>query len=166
MSENIYDWLGSGVYFWEANPDRALAWAQNPNGSHTSAKSEPMVVGAVIDLGYCLDLISSNGLSAVGGAYKDFRAVMSASDSEMPINAGGDDHPWRQLDCAVINWLHSARARSNQQPFDSVRGVFVEGDPVYKNSGFRHKTHIQICVRNPEMIKGVFRVPEKHFSTA
>jgi hypothetical protein len=27
-SENTYDWLGSGIYFWEANPDRALEWAK------------------------------------------------------------------------------------------------------------------------------------------
>jgi len=29
LSENDYDWLGSGVYFWEANPARALAWARH-----------------------------------------------------------------------------------------------------------------------------------------
>lgn len=28
-SENDYDWLGAGVYFWEANPDRAMSWAKN-----------------------------------------------------------------------------------------------------------------------------------------
>jgi len=27
-SENDYDWLGAGVYFWEANPDRAMSWAK------------------------------------------------------------------------------------------------------------------------------------------
>ena len=29
LSENDYDWLGSGAYFWEANPARALAWARH-----------------------------------------------------------------------------------------------------------------------------------------
>lgn len=28
-SEKTYDWLGSGIYFWEANPDRALEWAKD-----------------------------------------------------------------------------------------------------------------------------------------
>ncbi len=42
--------------------------------------------------------------------------------------------------------------------FDTVRGVFVEGAPIYPTSGFREKTHIQICVSNPGVIKGVFRV--------
>ena len=27
-SDNDYDWLGPGAYFWENNPRRALAWAQ------------------------------------------------------------------------------------------------------------------------------------------
>jgi len=27
-SENDYDWLGAGIYFWEANPSRGLAWAK------------------------------------------------------------------------------------------------------------------------------------------
>ena len=26
-SENTYDWLGHGIYFWENNPKRALEWA-------------------------------------------------------------------------------------------------------------------------------------------
>jgi len=66
-SENAYDWLGSGIYFWEANPDRALEWALQ-HVSHRKSKSgldsEPLVVGSVIDLGYCLDLISANGSRA------------------------------------------------------------------------------------------------------
>ena len=43
----------------------------------------------------------------------------------------------------------------------SVRGAFVEGEPVYEGAGFREKTHIQICVCNTFNIKGVFRVPEE-----
>ena len=45
--------------------------------------------------------------------------------------------------------------------YDSVRGVFVEGSPVYENSGIMNKTHIQICVTNPNCIKGYFR-PLEH----
>ena len=31
-SENDYDWLGSGIYFWEEAPHRALEWAQKKFG--------------------------------------------------------------------------------------------------------------------------------------
>ena len=27
-SDNDYDWLGHGIYFWENNPERALEFAQ------------------------------------------------------------------------------------------------------------------------------------------
>lgn len=46
-------------------------------------------------------------------------------------------------------------------PFDTVKGVFVEGEQAYPGSGFSDKTHIQIAVRNPKMIKGVFRVDQE-----
>ena len=58
-SENVYDWLGHGAYFWENSPQRALAWAEFLK-KHPPARDrkirEPFVIGAVIDLGNCLDL--------------------------------------------------------------------------------------------------------------
>ncbi|CAM4056803.1 hypothetical protein [Roseateles saccharophilus] len=36
-SNNEYDWLGSGIYFWEGNPARALEFAQQ------AASSSPQV---------------------------------------------------------------------------------------------------------------------------
>ncbi len=36
------------------------------------------------------------------------------------------------------------------------RGVFTEGGPIYPNAGFVEKTHIQICIINPNCIKGYF----------
>jgi hypothetical protein len=31
-SENDYDWLGKGIYFWEHGPQRAYDWAKEENG--------------------------------------------------------------------------------------------------------------------------------------
>lgn len=167
-SKNDYDWLGSGIYFWEANPNRALDWARElekrkprkPGGAF-----KPFVVGAVIDLGFCLDLISTNGIQAVEQAHKGLVAAALASNVALPVNEGGDDLLMRRLDCAVIEYLHAVRKDQNEAGFDTVRGVFTESKPLYENSGFRRKTHIQLCVRNHDMIKGVFRVPKHHFTT-
>lgn len=30
-SQNKYDWLGNGIYFWENNYERALDFVRNPN---------------------------------------------------------------------------------------------------------------------------------------
>jgi hypothetical protein len=120
---------------------------------------EPYAIGAVINLGYCLDLISTNGIEFVKEAYLDFKHYMEQSGSPMPMNRGGDDLLQRYLDCAVINHIHSIIKRDKGRAFDTVRGVFLEGKRIYNTSGFYEKTHIQICVRNLSNIKGVFRVP-------
>ncbi len=117
-SENDYDWLGSGIYFWEANPDRALEWAHERAErilKKEGREAEPFVVGAVVDPGFCLDLISSNGVHAIEAAYASFQSVVAASGAQTPENVGGADLRLRKLDCAVINFLHLARERAGEQ---------------------------------------------------
>jgi hypothetical protein len=157
-SENDWDWLGSGVYFWEANPLRGIEFARE--WQQKGRIIEPYVVGAVIDLGFCLDLISSNGVAAVKSAYSDFLAYAEEAGVRVPKNRGGNDRLRRELDCAVINHLHKVRDATALTPFDNVRGVFIEGERIYPEAGFFEKTHIQICVRNIACIKGVFRVSD------
>lgn len=159
-SENAYDWLGSGVYFWESNPLRGLEFARELKDRPASKISEPSVVGAVIELGHCLDLLSSTGVQAVKLAHDDFLKMCETAGTEVPKNHLGDDLLLRNLDCAVINHLHEVREKAGLPAFDTVRGVFLEGGRIYEKSGFRAKTHIQICVRDQGCIKGVFRVPE------
>lgn len=163
-SENDYDWLGSGIYFWEANPRRGLEFAEvlkrwrERQGLPNPIK-EPFVIGAAIDLGFCLDLTTSPAIQAVQAAYQDFLELCEQADIEAPENEGGNDLLFRRLDCAVINHLHTVRAGAELAKFDTVKGVFIEGERIYPQSGFFEKTHIQICVRNFDCIKGVFRVP-------
>jgi hypothetical protein len=45
----------------------------------------------------------------------------------------------RELDCTVIEMLHTIRHETKLPPFDSVRGVFWEGELLYPNAGFREK---------------------------
>jgi hypothetical protein len=164
-SQNEWDWLGSGIYFWEANPLRGLEFAEEQRVRNKL--NEPFVIGAVLDLGYCLDLTSSTGLAAVKAAHDNFVDVAGKAGKSIPKNRGGSDLLLRQLDSAVINHLHQIRASAEQplQSFDSVKGVFLmEGGQLYEGSGFYNKTHIQICIRNPSCIKGVFRVPDEHLS--
>ncbi len=159
-SENEYDWLGSGVYFWEANPRRGLEFARDLMAQKASKIKQPAVVGAVIDLRLCLDLLSSTGVAAVKAAHDDFIRLCEEAGTEPPKNHSGEDLLLRNLDCAVINHLHVVRRKSDLPAFDTVRGVFLEGGRIYEASGFREKTHIQICVRNHDCITGVFRVPK------
>ena len=162
LSQNEYDWLGEGVYFWEANPLRGLEFAREgtKRKSPNLSIKTPAVIGAVIDLGNCLDLTSSAGLDSLKDAFDSLKEMTTSAGSALPVN-----HPERlmhNLDCAVINTLHGLRKKKALAEFDSVKGIFIEGDPIYPGSEFHAKNHIQVAVRNPECIKGVFRVPKAH----
>ncbi len=162
-SQNDYDWLGSGTYFWESNPLRALEFAREQG--KRQGKSEPALVGAVIDLGFCLDLTTSLGIGQVRIAHDVLVGIAERAGDELPKNSHGGDLLLRRLDCAVVNTIHTIRDQSGDPVFDTVKGVFVEGEPAYENAGFKAKTHIQICVRNQDCIKGVFRVPDSQLKT-
>lgn len=160
-SSNSWDWLGHGIYFWENNPQRALDYAnlikKNPLRSSSEIEN-PSVLGAVIDLGHCLDLLDSSYLKAVKEVYHLIEQNFKTNGLEMPKNIAIENEKGlliRKLDCLVIESLHKYYESRNQK-FDSVRSVFFEGDDLYENSGFKEKNHIQICIRNPNCIKGYF----------
>jgi len=160
-SINKYDWLGHGVYFWDTSLSRALQFAESRANSKRSKHivRDPAVVGAVLNLGLCFDLLDFENLSYLRFAHKKLKQVCERNNIELPTNTfGGSDGDLlvRELDCAVIEWAHRLRAEKNLLEFDSVRSVFWEGKTLYQNAGFREKNHIQICIRNPNCIKGYF----------
>jgi hypothetical protein len=159
-STNSYDWLGYGIYFWENSPSRALEFVEHlhkhPNKSKTPIRT-PAVIGAVIDLSFCLDLLDYQNLQMLKDTYQTL--LQSDPNSELPRNrsmGNTSDLLLRDLDCAVIESVHMGRRKNLQQSFDSVRSVFYEGGELYPNAGFREKDHVQICIRNPNCIKGFF----------
>lgn len=158
-SKNDYDWLGHGIYFWEANPARAFEFAGERASGKPVSKGDidkPFVIGAIIDLGRCLNLLDSGALRELKDAYALFKASHEAlSHDALPSN--GQNKLRRTLDCAVIQTLHAAREGLKATSYQTVRGVFPEGEEVYPNAGFKDKDHIQICVRDTSCIKGYFR---------
>lgn len=153
-SNNEYDWLGNGIYFWEQNYQRALEWALK----RPSIK-EPAVIGAVIDLGYCLNLTDTSSSNVLRTGYDLLKARCSLAGIDMPKNIPSEkteDILLRHLDCAVIQQIHDYNSAMHGNEYDSVRGIFYEGAAVYEGSCFREKTHVQICIRNPNCIKGLF----------
>ncbi|WP_083386251.1 hypothetical protein [Acidithiobacillus ferrivorans] len=154
-SENTYDWLGSGIYFWDSDPQRALEWAQH--GHAQGAINDPGLVGAIFDLGICLDLTTRTALDEVARAYDLLTSTYASSGNMPPVNSGGPDLLKRALDCEVIEALHGYRHQRGLPPYDSVRAPFLEDSPLYPGAGFRVRNHIQIAVRNIACIKGYFR---------
>jgi hypothetical protein len=164
QSERDYDWLGPGAYFWESDPTRAWEWARWKAGR--GDYKEPTVIGAVIDLRNCLDLVARENIELYRAAYKSFTRLQKLSGLPMPknVNPKGSrdkDRLLRFLDCAVFRHLHRiiddiVAKEAGFEPYDTVRGMFVEGGKAFPGSGVYRKSHIQITVRNPECIKGIF----------
>jgi len=162
FSKNDYDWLGCGIYFWENDPYRALEWASAYKKQ--GKVKEEFVIGAVIDLKKCLNLLQRDALMILKDAYMSFIEFRKQSNlpglpENKPLNS--KDKLIRRLDCAIIETVHLLNSKARKEPFDTVRGVFFEGDELYPDAGFKEKNHIQICVRNRNCIKGYFLPREK-----
>jgi hypothetical protein len=162
-SKNGIDWLGSGIYFWEGDPLRAKEWALERQ--RQGKIKNPFVIGAVIDLRNCLDLMTRQDIELL----KETHALLKADRKKAGLpplknqNSKRDknsDLLMRHLDCAVIDYLHEITAKADRpselQPFDTVRALFTEGRRIYGTAGFRNKTHSQIAVRKSECISGYF----------
>ncbi|MCB9619815.1 MAG: hypothetical protein H6724_10260 [Sandaracinus sp.] len=155
-SDNTYDWLGRGIYFWEHGPHRARQFAEWKQ--RRGKLKEPAVIGAYIKLGACFDLTDTQATKLLAGFYDGLVEAFRVTERQMPENrpAKGhepDDLTLRELDCAVLNF-------GLEDHYQTVRGVFVEGEPAYPGAAIRTQTHVQIAVRDPACILGYFRVPE------
>ena len=175
ISEKPFDWLGHGMYFWENNAERALEWANVKQAK--GSIEEAAIIGAVIDLGYCCDLLDAAFIKMVAVYYELMKLELKKLDKDLPINRDlktdvYGDKLLRDLDCATLEFMHkqirtqynrdiTEKQHSSYKIFDSVRGVFPEGGPAYSGSGFWAKSHIQICIRNANCIKGFFQKREE-----
>jgi len=147
-SVNEYDWLGHGVYFWENDYERALQWAKE-------RKKNPAVIGALIEPGNCLDLLEQSSREKLKDGYEALKNYVSRLSLDLPKNKAGKDHLLRNLDCAVINIFCEQNERFDVK-YDSVRGAFWEGNPLFPGAAIKERSHVQICIRNRECIKAVF----------
>ena len=157
-SENDYDWLGAGIYFWENDPQRALEFAQHVSQNPRTSKGKiehPFVVGAVIDLGMCCNLLDRMALQEIAASYDVLEAAAQATELVLPVNS--KDRLRRKRDCLVIENMHKMRLNQSAASYDTVRGAIWEGGPLFAGAAIEEQNHVQIAVRNTSCIKGYFR---------
>jgi hypothetical protein len=155
-SENDYDWLGSGIYFWEFGHDRALRFAEQQKRRGKIRK--PDVVGAILQLGSCFDLMDTRFTDDLPVAFEMFKRAHEQSGQLLPRNSGKTpDRKLRRLDCAIVNFYLRWLKDNQDAAYDTVRCGFVEGPPAFQGSGIRQQSHVQVAVRNPACVVGVFR---------
>ena len=120
MSDNTWDWLGNGIYFWEQNPLRAVEYANECATGTQKNKTRiktPFVLGATIRLGKCLNLIEPQSILALNEAYDGLASLYNAAGRDLPINVGAN----RRLDCALFQ-----KASPFSPVLISVRGFILK----------------------------------------
>src|SRR5437660_11570950 len=84
-STNDWDWLGHGIYYWEHSPERAFRWAQE---NFTPRGVVPGVIGAVIQLGRCFDLLNEAITSILAQSYEELARAYHERGIPLPENRG------------------------------------------------------------------------------
>ena len=94
LSQNDYDWLGDGVYFFQDGSLRAWQWARERHGDDAA------VIGADIRLVNCMDLLDVGWNEVLSDAYDRYLASLKKTGQMIPTQYGGA----HQLDREVINY--------------------------------------------------------------
>ncbi len=165
---------GTVCTFGKINYERAFLWSEDKK-TRGEIKT-PSVIGAIINLGYSCDFLDTKYIRMLRPYYQLMVASYEQSGKSLPENRDLSkdkfrDKILRELDCAVIEFMHSEiynqvqtdikeKGFSELKIFDSARGVFTEGGPAFEGAGIFEKSHIQVCIRNLNCIKGFF-LPRK-----
>ena len=148
-SDNDYDCLGNGVYFFENGLVQARTWAKRMH------PSEPAVVQADIRLEDCLDLKDRLGwVPLLTRVHSELLRVSRQQGRVLPRQTG-DAH---RLDHAVIESTVAMLEREGMQ-VRAIRGVFAEGPPAFPGSFLNEGSHVQVAVRDTDLIGNVKVVP-------
>ena len=145
-SDNDYDWLGTGIYFFQDAPLRARQWAtqQHPDN--------PAVIRSLIRLDNCIDLFDIGWQPLLKNVYNSFVEQYRETNRPLPKQQP-DRSKAHRLDCAFFNYSIEFIAPQGQN-IDGVRAAFMEGERLFPDSAVFELAHVQIAIRNPELIKG------------
>jgi hypothetical protein len=142
-SDNDYDWLGTGIYFFQDAPLRAKQWAI---GQHLS---NPAVICSRVCLDNCIDLFDIGWQPLLKNVYNAFVEQYRDTDRLLP-QQNPERSKAHRLDCAFFNF--AIELISQEQPIDSIRAAFMEGERLFPSSAIFELAHIQIAIRNPNLI--------------
>jgi hypothetical protein len=148
-SDNDYDCLGNGVYFFEDGLVQARAWARRAH------PREPAVVQADVRLEDCMDLKDGLGWGQLlAQAHDEVLRVSREQGLPLPRQTSAT----HRLDRVVVELIVAILAREGIQ-IRAARGVFAEGTPAFPGSYLSEGSHVQVAVRDTDLISNVKVVP-------
>ncbi|MFB2969289.1 hypothetical protein ACE1CD_09980 [Aerosakkonema sp. BLCC-F183] len=145
ISSNDYDWLGTGVYFFQDAPLRAWEWA---NQQHPT---NPAVIRSVIRLEDSMDLLDIKWFPLLRNIYNSFVEEYRQTNRPLP-RQNPERSKAHRLDCAYFNYIVDILQNSGES-IRIIRAVFLEGERVFPNSAIFDRAHIQIAVRDTSLIE-------------
>jgi hypothetical protein len=148
-SDNDYVCLGDGVYFFEDGLAQAAAWATRAH------PSEPAVVQADVRLEDCMDLKDTVGWVPLLGQVHD--EVLRVS-REQGLTQPPQTSSTHRLDRVVIEVTVAILEREGTR-IRAVRAVFAEGATAFPGSFLSEGFHVQVAVRDTDLIESVDLVP-------
>jgi hypothetical protein len=148
-SDNDYDCLGDGVYFFEDGLAQAGAWATRAH------PSEPAVIQADVRLEDCMDLKDGVGwVPLLAQAHDEVLRVSRQHSLPLPRQSSST----HRLDRVIVEVTVAILEREGT-PIRAVRGVFAEGPPAFPGSFLSEGSHVQVAVRDTDLISHVNVVP-------
>jgi hypothetical protein len=152
-SQNEYDWLGEGVYFWQDAPYRAWDWSC----TYTRRKhpqDEPAVIRSIIQIqrSECMDLLDwkseNSWAELLGVVHKSLR-----KHQDLPKQRSGRNVKLHPLDKVIIDYVIDKILAKDGLKIVAVRAGFEEGKKIFVGSALYEKTHVQVAVRDTRMIQ-------------
>ena len=130
-SRNDYDWLGDGVYFFQDAPRRAWEWATARYGANAA------VIRSVIRLEGHMELIDTGWFDHLDATYTALLELARRTNLPLPRQTAGA----LRIDREVFNHTVDIFA-TNGIRVRAIRGVFVEGIPLFPGSAIHSRAHI------------------------
>jgi len=146
LSTNDYDWLGTGIYFFQDAPMRAASWARE------RFPDSPAVIRSELTLLNCVDLLDIAWNPIIRETYDMFVKEYQKANIPVPLQNPQKSKAHR-LDCAFFNYIVEKVFASKDVNIDSIRAVFNEGNRIYPNSAIFDHSHIQILIRDLSLIE-------------
>jgi hypothetical protein len=140
-SQNSYDWLGDGAYFWQDAPLRAMEWARRTFGA------DACVIEATIEVRDFVNLLDVEWMSWLTEIYDEYLNHLKITGQLLPTQS----EMAHRLDRAVINFGVTVLEDAGL-PVRGVIGAFREGRPVFTNSALYSHSHVQIAVRDLSLV--------------
>lgn len=153
VSQNPWEWLGDGIYFWQDAPIRAREWALDWS-LRNQQNHDPAVVKAKLNLIDCIDMLDVGWRDVLQELSQEFLALVRSIPefSKLKNHRAGAARGRHELDAAFFNFaVEDLRRRG--VTVRSIRAAITEGNPILPESPLCYKSHVQICILDQSLIE-------------